>query len=70
MTTRTILVGLLVALSGCAANMQHPTKTLAEQKIDRQSCEATFEGGDIVDCLKARGYVALEIEPFPFDDIQ
>lgn len=68
--TRKIVICLLAALSGCAVNMQHPTKTLAEQRSDRQSCEATFRGGEVMECLKARGYVALEIEPFPFDDIQ
>lgn len=65
-----MLIVLASTLSACAANMEHPTKTLAEQRSDRQSCEATLKGGEVVQCLKARGYVGLKIEPFPFDDIQ
>jgi len=67
--TRIMFLISVIALSGCAVDMQHPTKTVAEQKLDRQNCETT-QRGQLVDCLRARGYVATEYKSFPFDDIQ
>lgn len=62
-----VIVGA-VALTGCAANMQHPSKTLAEQGLDRRHCEAESKiASKVTECLAALGYVQPEVEPFPFD---
>lgn len=68
MKTRIMLLAIATSLSGCAVDMHHPTKSLAEQKLDRQSCET--KPGQVVDCLKARGFVAIEYKAFPFDDVE
>lgn len=67
---RFLVPGLLVALSGCTASMQHATKSSVEQRFDRKSCEAEFDGQQVIDCMKARGYVTVEPKSFPYDDIQ
>lgn len=69
MMKRVIYSALIVGLSGCAVDMQHPTKTVAEQQLDRGNCQ-TSDRRQAVNCLKAKGYVAVDHQPFPFDDIQ
>ena len=53
-----------VALTGCAANMQHPSKTMAEQKLDRQQCNTESK---VTECMVARGYSPVKVDPFPID---
>jgi hypothetical protein len=60
-----IVLAGAVALTGCAANMVNPAKSLAEQKRDRRLCAADATGPAIRKCLAARGYVEAEIDPFP-----
>jgi hypothetical protein len=62
-----ILAGA-VALTGCAANMQHPSKSLAERKLDRQHCSAESTASKVSECMAARGYAQVEVEPFPFGE--
>jgi hypothetical protein len=61
-----IIVGA-VALAGCATNMQNPSRTVAQQKLDRSQCSTESTGSKVQECLAARGYSPLEAEPFPFD---
>ena len=56
-----------VALTGCAANMQNPSRTVAEQKLDRSQCNTESTRSKVTECMSARGYSPLEAEPFPFD---
>jgi hypothetical protein len=52
-----------LSLAGCAANMDHPTRTLADQERDRASCKAQAGAGSKVrDCMIAHGYVARPIQ--------
>lgn len=55
-------------LSGCAATMEHPTKSLAEQSSDRRQCEASSKDrSEVSKCLVAIGYVEPKVDAFPFD---
>jgi len=56
-----------VALTGCAVNMQHPSKTIAEQKLDRQHCNTESTESKVTECMVALGYSPLEVDPFPSD---
>jgi hypothetical protein len=49
--------------------MQHPLKSLAEQKLDRTQCLAQSNGVPMKECMIARGYapVEVEIDAFSFD---
>ena len=55
-----------IALTGCASKAT-PFKTIAEQKLDRLQCDTEFAGSTVTECMAARGYSPLEVEPFPFD---
>jgi hypothetical protein len=59
-------LGLGIALAGCAAQVQHPTKTLAEQQVDIDQCTDAANDKywmdpiaalyNAYDCLEARGF--------------
>lgn len=64
--TRVLALGLAFALAGCAANVSHPTKTLAEQQVDIDACTDAANDKywmdpiaallNAYDCLEAKGY--------------
>jgi hypothetical protein len=48
--------------------MQHPSKSLAERKLDRQHCSAESTASKVSECMAARGYAQVEVDPFPFGE--
>jgi hypothetical protein len=53
-------------MTGCAANTEHPFKTWAEQKLDRQHC-ITESASNVTECMVALGYPPEQGDASPLD---
>lgn len=62
------IIALAAAVTGCAANMHHPSKSFAQQKADHRDCKTDFIGSKAVQCMAAKGYVQQEIALFSLDE--
>jgi hypothetical protein len=62
-----LVVASGLVLTGCAASLQNPSKSFAEQKADRARCEAQASGSKVTECMIAMGYSKPKVEAFPFE---
>ena len=62
-----IVVAGAMILSGCAAGVQPPVSTLAEQKLDRANCKAEAASLQNAHCIVAKSKSKPKVDAFPFE---
>ena len=62
-----LVVASTLVLTGCAASLQNPSKSFAEQKADRARCKAQATAAKVTECMIAMGYSKQKVEAFPFE---
>ena len=64
-----IVIAGTAMLGGCAASMQHPVNSLAEQKLDAANCKAEAAGSNTAGCIasQAKAKSKPKIDAFPFE---
>lgn len=62
-----IVIAGAAILGGCAANLQQPVNSLAEQKLDAANCTAEAASSNNAQCMAAKGKAKREVDAFPFE---
>ena len=62
-----IVIASAAILGGCAASVQHPVNSLAEQKVDGANCKAEAGSSNNAECIAAKAKAKPKVDAFPFE---
>ena len=62
-----IVIAGAAILGGCAASVQPPVHSFAEQKLDAANCKAEAASSNNAECIAAKAKAKPKVDAFPFE---